>query len=122
MEGKDFLKNIYRSLRSSFIVIGLTGRLGSGVSTAAERICEVFKNTEETQKFLSCVKCCEWLKQIDRYEQLRARRLEKFWMGLNLESDNIYEPVILKVRLVLLILFKRLVDLGEENLKSFGFF
>jgi len=116
VEGKSFLKEIYKDLRSSFLVIGLTGRLGAGVSTTAERINEVFVDTEETQKFLSCVKCCDWLKQIDKYEQLRARRLEKFWAGLNLVSNtNNYKPKILRVRLILLLLFRRIWDLWKDE-------
>ena len=112
MERRSYLKEVYRSLRSSFLVIGLTGRLGSGVSTTANVISEIFTNTEETQRFLSRIKCCDWLEQIDKYEPLRTRRLEKFWFGLNYEdSSDRYKPKILKVRLILLLLFKRILNL-----------
>lgn len=90
---QEKLRNIYNSLRGNFIVIGLTGALGSGCT----KVAEILEKEDFPKLFCDDpVDCIKWISSerengkitFDSLETFRAKRLIRFYKEI---ADN-WEP------------------------------
>jgi len=120
---QEKLMSIYNSLRGDFIVIGLTGALGSGCSKTAEIL------GREDFPRLFCdnpVDCVKWIDSecksgkitFDHLEIFRAKRLIRFYKGMNAWESFRVIKISYILEALFIYIYNNVFSLFEEELKK----
>lgn len=117
---KNNINNIIKTLREDFIIIGLTGSVGSGCTTTAQFLSQEKINYEDILKFVMVEENIKDLNMFDDLEQYRARRIMWFYNNKGWEKFN-----HIRVSNILLIIFlyslkKKYTENLLESVLEFG--